>query len=119
MPRVFLCHSSKDKEFVERIALQLKEARLDVWYDNWEILIGDSIIEKIQDGIERSDFLVIVLSKSSVRSKWVRKEIGAGLDKEIKRKGAFVLPLLLENCNIPPLLRDKNMQIIWILLKML
>ena len=54
-PKVFLSHSKKDKEFVERIANDLRYARVDVWYDDWEIPSGTSFRREIVDGIESSD----------------------------------------------------------------
>lgn len=108
MARVFLSHSTQDKEFVEQLAVRLQEAGLDVWYDKWEIKIGDSIAERINDGITRADFLVVVLSKNSVKSKWVRREIDAALAADIEGKGAFILPVLVEKCPVPPLLSGKR-----------
>lgn len=108
MPRVFLSHSTQDKDFVENLASRLTKAGLDVWYDKWEIRVGDSIAEKIEDGISASDFLIVVLSKNSVKSPWVRRELDAAITREISRKGAYILPVLAENCEIPPLLAGKR-----------
>lgn len=77
MPQLFLSHSSKDNEFVEKLRQSLKADGYNVWYDDWEIRVGDSIIQKINDGISESDFLIIVLSKNSVNSKWVREELNS------------------------------------------
>lgn len=49
---MFLCHSSEDKEKLQRVAAALKEAGIPVWYDEWEIAWGDSLIEKINEGLE-------------------------------------------------------------------
>ena len=45
-PRSFLCHSDKDKVFAENLARKLKSDGLFVWYDNWEMHVGDSIVQK-------------------------------------------------------------------------
>ncbi|MCH7754214.1 toll/interleukin-1 receptor domain-containing protein [candidate division KSB1 bacterium] len=79
-----------------------------LWYDDWEIKIGDSIVQKINDGISYSDFLIVVLSGNSVSSKWVKEELNAATIKNIESKGAFILPVLLEKCKIPLLLADKK-----------
>ena len=44
---------------------------------------GDSLIEKISDGIESSDKLVVFLSPNSVDSNWVKKEVATGLILEL------------------------------------
>ena len=52
MLSVFLSHSSSDKELVTRIAEDLKDAGIPVWLDAWEILPGDSVAQKIQEGLD-------------------------------------------------------------------
>lgn len=108
VPRVFLSHSSEDKMFIENLAKKLKADGFDVWYDDWEIHVGDSIVQKINEGIATSDFLIIALSKNSIKSKWVREELNAATIKNVDSKGAFILPILLEQCEIPSLLSDKR-----------
>ncbi len=105
--QVFICHSSKDKPFVRRLARDLKASGVQVWFDEWSLSVGDSLSEKIQDGIQKSSWLLVVLSKSSIRSGWVKRELNSGLALELEKKGVFVLPVLKENCQIPLFLKDK------------
>ena len=69
--------------------------------------VGDSINKKIQDGISCAGWLAVILSRHSVKSPWVEREISAALVKELELKDIFVLPLLYEDCEIPLFLRDK------------
>ena len=55
MSRVFISHSHQDKPFARRLATDLAQASTDVWIDEVEIKIGDSLIARIQDAIEASD----------------------------------------------------------------
>lgn len=48
---LFLCHASEDSVFVERLAKELERRALYAWFDKYEILVGDSIIEKINAGL--------------------------------------------------------------------
>ncbi len=73
--RVFVSHSSKDQQFVDQFASELRRFGFDVWYDQWEIAVGDSIVEKVFEGLEASDTLVIVLSTASIGSRWVKEEL--------------------------------------------
>jgi hypothetical protein len=75
---VFICHSSDDKAFVRTLARDLKSAGIKVWLDHWELLPGDSLSEKIQAGLAGSSWLLVVVSKHSVKSRWVRRELNAG-----------------------------------------
>lgn len=105
--KIFLSHSSKDKEFVRRLANDLKGRDVPVWLDEWELKVGDSLVAKIQQGIQESGWLAIILSKNSVASSWVTIELNAGLATELEKKQVFVLPILVEDCDIPLFLKDK------------
>jgi len=106
-PRVFISYSSSDRPFVARLASDLKRLGVAVWWDQWAIRVGDSISEKVQDGISGAAWLAVVLSPRSVASAWVQRELGAAFVTELERRQIFVLPLLYEECDIPLLLRDK------------
>ncbi len=108
MPTLFISYSSEDKGFAEQLATNLRNLGIGIWLDKWEIKVGDSIIEKIEKGIKDNDFLGIVLSPSSVKSRWVRKELSAALIKELKSKSIVILPILLRDCEIPALISDKR-----------
>lgn len=103
-PKLFLSHSSADKEFVDRLAMELHNKDLRIWYDKWEIKVGDSIVDRINEGLGAADHLVIVLSQASVASPWVREELNAATIRRIKEGGAYILPVLIQPCEIPPLL---------------
>ena len=107
MPGVFISYSSKDRPFAQQLASDLKAQGLRVWYDQWELKVGDSLIAKISAGIRAQDYLLVVLSRSSVSSEWVHKELSAALMRELREKRVVVLPVLIEDCEIPPLISDK------------
>ncbi|MHC4178913.1 MAG: toll/interleukin-1 receptor domain-containing protein, partial [Planctomycetota bacterium] len=106
--RVFLCHSSKDKKDVIRIAEALESDTIAVWYDDWKIEFGDAISAKIDEGISRSDYVAVVLTPSSVQSRWVEREWSAAYHKEQRWGDVKVLPLLLRDCELPSLLADRR-----------
>ena len=56
--RIFFSHSSKDKELARRIANDLSNKGIPVWFDEWELTVGDSLQEKISSGIQKSGWLV-------------------------------------------------------------
>lgn len=79
---------------------------LNVWVDEHEIKVGDSLVGKISEALKDADYLVIVLSQASASSRWVEQELNAALTNQISGKGV-VLPVLMENCEMPMLLRDR------------
>lgn len=106
---IFLCHSSNDKPFVRRLTERLHNDGIDTWFDEIEIKVGEQIHSKINEGLKKSDFFAVVLSKSSVKSKWVETELNSASSLEkYQDRGVFVLPILIEECDVPPLLMDKR-----------
>lgn len=105
---IFLSHNSEDKPFVRQLReLLLGKGVTQVWIDEAEILIGDSLIHKIQTGIEHSEYFGIVLSNNSIQSPWVQKELEQAMMMEISSRSVKVLPLLLKKCELPGFLQGK------------
>lgn len=109
MPTVFLSHSSKDKPQVRKLADDLMRAGISVWYDEAEIKVGDSIRQKINQMLLYSDYVLAILSRNSVRSRWVREELELAFAKNAEAAQSFIIPVLLDRLSpddIPPSLRD-------------
>lgn len=109
--KIFLSHSSKDKQFVALLHGKLLSANVDVWLGEYEILIGDSIQEKISEGLDKSEFLLVVLSKAALKSDWVKRELETKIHEEIEKKKVVVLPVMLDGITqdeIPAFLRGKK-----------
>jgi hypothetical protein len=85
---VFISHSSKDKPVVRELANQLKQDGLRVWLDEWKIQPGDMIGLKIQQGLERSRTLLMVMSNAYFASEWSTLEHHTLLFRDPARKGA-------------------------------
>ncbi len=73
---VFISHASEDKDGVVRpLAETLRQGSLKVWYDEFELKIGDSLRRKIDSGLARSRFGVVVLSQDFFRKGWTNYEL--------------------------------------------
>ena len=108
MPKIFISHSSADKKFVRRLAKDLRMLGHDVWLDEWNITVGQDIVEELERGIDTSDFVILVLTESLVKSNWAKREWGTRLFSDQSDGRATILPLLKEDCEIPSLLRTKK-----------
>jgi hypothetical protein len=104
---VFISYSHSDALIVNKLAANLVKHNSNVWVDNWELNVGDSIVNKVQEAIQESSALLVILSKTSVKSEWCKKELSAGLIRELDEKRVVVLPVLIEDCEIPLFLREK------------
>lgn len=107
MSSIFLSHSHADKPFARKLAADLRKAGHAVWIDEAEINIGDSLIEKIRDGLDQVDFVAAILSSVSIASPWVIRELDIASNREIEEKRVVVLPLLLEPVELPGFLKGK------------
>lgn len=93
----FISHASEDKGgFVKEFAIELEKKGYLVWYDEFTLKIGDSLIDVIQKGIKECLFGVIVLSKNFFKKEWTKKELNALLSKEIVTKENLLLPIWLD-----------------------
>lgn len=104
---IVISYAHEDSDFVDDLAANLFKSRVPVWVDRWELKIGDSILRKIESAIRDADALLVVLSKASVESEWCKKELTAGLVRELEAKSVFVLPIVVDDCDIPLFLKDK------------
>lgn len=108
IPKVFVSHSSIDKNIATQVVELLKKRGVKVWFDQNDVLVGHSVVDKVYEGIRDSDYLAIILTNNSVNSKWVKEELNAAKMKEIETTEVVILPLLFEECQIPLTLRDKH-----------
>ncbi len=104
---IFLSHSSIDKRFAHRLGEFLTAYGVTTWIDKAEIKVGDSLLQKITEGIEKMDYLGVILSPTSISSGWVQKELRIATTMEIEQKQVKVLPILYRDCDIPLFLQDK------------
>jgi hypothetical protein len=101
-PKVFLSYSHKDMETAERIALSLKNRGIDIWYDEWNLSVGSSILKEIHDGIRHADFLILFLSKNAIESPRVKEEYEARKVREFETRDSLkILPARLDDCDFP------------------
>lgn len=91
---VFVSYSHKDKFFVRKLVDRLESFGISVWLDEGEILPGDRIREKINQGILSSKYLIVVVSENSIDSPWVKTELDSGMMIELENNDVVVLPVL-------------------------
>lgn len=90
---VFISHASEDKDKVVRpLAEALKNRGLDVWYDEYELKIGDSLRRKIDSGLAKSKFGIVVLSKPFLSKGWTNYELDGLVTKSVTQE-QILLPI--------------------------
>lgn len=93
---IFICHASEDKITVARpLAACLSERGLSYWFDEAEITAGESITEKVNEGLRVSKFVVVILSRAFMIKPWPKKELSAVLNLEAKSDREIIIPILV------------------------
>ena len=105
---VFICHSNEDKPFARKLAVAIAGTGHKVWLDEAEIRIGESLIAKIEAGITEATHLVAILSRDSVASRWCQEELRMALNRQIRGKNIAVLPVIVDDCELPGFLQEKR-----------
>ena len=110
--RVFLCHASQDKPAVRDLYQRLAaDPWIAPWLDEEELLPGQDWNLEIEKAVESPDAVIVCVSKTSVSKEgYVQKELRKVLDIALEKlEGAiFVLPVKLEDCELPRQLRDRQ-----------
>jgi TIR domain len=105
-PKTFVSHAGEDREFVADLCANLREHGVDAWYSGWEILPGDSLVEKIFNmGLKTAQVVIVVLSHHSVDKPWVREELDAAIVKRIN-EGTRLISVVIDACEVPLALRS-------------
>jgi hypothetical protein len=106
MGPVFICHASEDRPVAVRLAAFLQSRGIAAWLDRWEIAVGDSIVEKINLGLQTASHLAILLSFNSISRPWVTKELSSALMRHLADRSIGVLPIRLDDAQVPAILAD-------------
>lgn len=89
-PRAFLSYSFDDRELAGRIARGLMEGGIDTWWAEWEIRAGDSLRQRIDEGLSRCTHFIVLLTPGAMQKAWVKQEMDAGLVRKISGKARFI-----------------------------
>ncbi|MGK7895888.1 MAG: toll/interleukin-1 receptor domain-containing protein [Xenococcus sp. (in: cyanobacteria)] len=112
-PDFFISHATEDKNEVARpLAMELTKRGFTVWFDEFELRLGDSLTEKINEGLAKSQYGIVVLSESFFRKRWPQEELNGLMARSTSSQNKVILPIwhnitkayLLEHA---PILADK------------
>jgi hypothetical protein len=92
----FISYSSQDQHFVEILYRDLRKAGVLCWFASEDLKAGDKFPAEITEAVQSREKLLIVLSKSSLKSDWVSKEVNLALQKEGNGKSKVLLPIHLD-----------------------
>lgn len=108
MANLFISYASPDRIFALRLADHLEVLGHAVWIDRRQLPVGASLFEYVGSGLEQSDVLILILSRHAATSVWMASEWQAKSHEELTTGRECILPVLLEDCAVPYLLRAKR-----------
>lgn len=99
--KLFISYSHKDAKVVKDFAFSLSLRGFDIWLDEKDLASGENYTTRIFNEIHNADVYLVFLSKESLKSTWVEAEIDFALHEKIEKKRLSVVPVLLEDVDIP------------------
>jgi len=106
--KVFLSHSTKDKQFVEALAAELKAEKIEPWICEVDVEFGGNFVAEINEGLRDADLTILFWSPEAARSGWTQLEWTSVTAREIFESRTRLGVVLLRDCAIPELLRVKH-----------
>jgi hypothetical protein len=101
---VFLCHAMEDRDAVIEIGNRLLQDGFLTWFDEKDLLPGDSWEREIEQAISKSDYVLTFLSQASLsKTGYVQRELRLALSERDRRPfgSRYIVPILVDECDVP------------------
>ena len=102
----FMSHNKADKATARLIASALVETGINVWFDEWNLKPGDSIIGGIEGGLADCDVFVLIWSEDARHSNWVGTELRAAINRRVHDKELRLVPVFVDETPLPVLIAE-------------
>ena len=90
----FISHAWEDKDdFVRELAERLQKQRIEVWYDEFSLKVGDSLRRSIDFGLTKSRFGIVVLSKNFFEKHWTNWELDGLVQRQNNSDYNLIIPI--------------------------
>ncbi len=93
--QILISHSSKDNDSAQRVKKVLEDNGFSCWLDNDNIPAGADFVTKIAEAMRNCDVVVVLVSKNSQTSDWVRKEVTTASSQK-----KLIIPYMLQDFEI-------------------
>ena len=105
-PSFFVSYAHADEPIARRLAGAVESRGFPVWIDVEALRVGDSIVERIANAVNRIDFFVALVSEAAIASRWCQKELALAMTGQINTEGVKVLPIRVGTVDMPASLED-------------
>lgn len=92
---VFISHANKDKlDFIDGLYESLSRLGINIFYDKKSLEWGDKWKDRILDGVQRSEFAIIIISENFFDREWTEKELNEFLNRQNENGQKIILPVV-------------------------
>ena len=110
---IFLCHNSDNKDWVRTLSTKIESeeyegGHLKVFFDEWDVQPGANIVLELEKALSKSRFVGVVLSLEMLKAEWPTMEWTIAVSDDPSGRKGKVVPILLDNCDIPASLKIRN-----------
>ena len=105
--KVFISHSSADSQLALLVASDLKRAKINVWFDKWDLKLGHSIPQEITEGLDSVDALIIILSDNYLKSAFCKDE-WQGFYMKYNTQNKPIIVIIADESEPPTLLSSRK-----------
>ncbi|QEV68785.1 tetratricopeptide repeat protein [Streptomyces chartreusis] len=102
----FVSYAHEDEPWAKTLAENLHRLGLTVWLDQWELVGGQRLASRLQDGLARAGAVVTVVSRPWVESGWCGEEFDAAVAAAVRR-GQRLIPILVGEAELPPFIASR------------
>jgi hypothetical protein len=104
---VFISHDYKDGQFVDRLQRALRNCGVEVISINLRLTLGEDLMARIYAQMAYIDHVIAVMSENYLNDEWLERELQALLFLENRRNTEMIVPVVLDACKVPVLLRSR------------
>lgn len=96
--RVFISHASSDDPFAELLVSKIREyKRFRPWIDTEHIVTGTNILGALREGLSSMDIFMVLLSRASLASNWVKEEVDYALRRQVQGQDLLIIPFIVDD----------------------
>jgi predicted RNA-binding Zn-ribbon protein involved in translation (DUF1610 family) len=103
---IFISHNKKQKSLARLLAMALVENGENVWFDEWQLAPGESLVGGIEKGLGGANVFALIWSKEAAKSNWVGTELRAYLRRRVDDESLRVIPIMVDDTPLPILVAD-------------
>jgi len=96
----FISYSHKDEDFANKLYSRMQASNLQTWFAAEDMRGGEKIYDQVDNAIKMHDRVLLVLSRASIRSEWVKTEIRKARKAEIKENRRKLFPIRLVDVGV-------------------